>query len=288
MYGSVPDEAAAAASEAAPLTGVAAASAQSRRRKQLQLRLATAGLVAIAFAVGFALATRHSDGGESSSAASRSPADMRAGHKQPRVVLYQSSKLTGERVAQTSVQQLQPSKRTKQHSKKHARGRVTIDASKRYQEIQGFGAAFTDAATINFYKLPQAAQDAVMDAYFGKGGLGYSIGRVPMGSCDFSVDQYSFANVSGDYSLQHFDTSIAYDQKQRIPMLREAVKRTPDLKLFVSPWSPPAWMKVCFITLKRSERMRVLLLLLLLQQHAATLHAANRRLKRSLSSMRIS
>jgi glucosylceramidase len=242
MYGSVPDDAA-VATEAAPLTGTAAASAQSRRSKLLKLRLATAGLVAIAFGVGFAIATQYSSD-ESSGSASTAPADMRAGHKLPRVVLYQSSKLTGERVAQTSVQQLQPSKRSKQHSKKHARGRVTVDASKRHQEIQGFGAAFTDAATINFYKLPQSAQDAVMDAYFGKGGLGYSIGRIPMGSCDFSVDQYSFANVSGDYSLQHFDTSIAYDQKQRIPMLREAVKRTPDLKLFVSPWSPPAWMKV--------------------------------------------
>lgn len=31
----------------------------------------------------------------------------------------------------------------------------------------------------------------------------------------------------------------------QIPMILEALKREEDFRLFVSPWSPPAWMKVC-------------------------------------------
>ncbi|KAG5187979.1 Glucosylceramidase, family GH30 [Tribonema minus] len=125
----------------------------------------------------------------------------------------------------------------------YRRGRIDVDSTASYQEIVGFGAAFTDSATINFYKLPKEAQDFVIDAYFGPDGIGYTIGRIPMGSCDFSVEQYNYDDVPGDYSMEHFDNNIEYDQKQRVPMIKEALKRQPNLKLFMSPWSPPAWMK---------------------------------------------
>jgi glucosylceramidase len=97
---------------------------------------------------------------------------------------------------------------------------------------------------MNFYKLPTEAQDWVLDAYFGPEGIGYTIGRVPMGSCDFGTEQYNYDDVPGDYGMSHFDTAVQFDQRQRIPMLREALKRRPDMKIFTSPWSPPAWMKV--------------------------------------------
>ncbi|CAN0251052.1 unnamed protein product, partial [Ectocarpus fasciculatus] len=122
-------------------------------------------------------------------------------------------------------------------------GTVVVESDEKLQEIIGFGGAFTDAATINLFKLPEDVQEKVMDAYFGPNGIEYSVGRIPMGSCDFSVEQYSFDEVPGDYNLTHFDDGVEKDTAQRIPMLLEALARREDLKLFTSPWSPPAWMK---------------------------------------------
>ncbi|CAM9843061.1 unnamed protein product [Ascophyllum nodosum] len=82
-----------------------------------------------------------------------------------------------------------------------------------------------------------------MDAYFGPDGIEHSVGRIPMDSCDFSVEQYSFADVPGDYNLSYFDTDVEKDAEQRIPMIHEALKRQENLQLFISPWSPPKWMK---------------------------------------------
>ncbi|CAN0470097.1 unnamed protein product, partial [Ectocarpus sp. 12 AP-2014] len=123
-------------------------------------------------------------------------------------------------------------------------GTVVVESDEKLQEMIGFGGAFTDAATINFFKLPEDVQEQVMDAYFGPNGIEYSVGRIPMGSCDFSVEQYSFDEVPGDYNLTHFDDGVEKDTAQRIPMLLSALARREDLQLFTSPWSPPAWMKV--------------------------------------------
>lgn len=34
--------------------------------------------------------------------------------------------------------------------------------------------------------------------------LGYTVGRVPMNSCDFSVASYNFDNVTGDVDLLQY------------------------------------------------------------------------------------
>src|SRR5262249_15462888 len=44
-----------------------------------------------------------------------------------------------------------------------------------------------------------------------------------------------------DYPQQSF--SIAHDQAQILPLLREARAINPQVKVVASPWSPPAWMK---------------------------------------------
>ena len=55
-----------------------------------------------------------------------------------------------------------------------------------------------------------------MDAYFGPNGIEYTVGRIPMGSCDFSVEEYSFDDVPGDFNLTHFDDGVERDSAQRV------------------------------------------------------------------------
>lgn len=118
-----------------------------------------------------------------------------------------------------------------------------VDSSVRYQEIEGFGGAFTEAAALTFFKLPAERQAEVLTAYFDPArGHGYTLGRTHINSCDFSLGNYAYAEVDGDVELRHF--TVERDRRALIPLIRAAQQAAGrPLKLLASPWSPPAWMK---------------------------------------------
>jgi glucosylceramidase len=119
---------------------------------------------------------------------------------------------------------------------------VFADPSKTFQSFVGIGAAITDAAAETFYKLPADRQKEVMNAYFSpEKGIGYTLLRTNMNSCDFSSGSYTYVREN-DAALASF--SIDPDRKYKLPMIRQAMESAEaKLPLFISPWSPPAWMK---------------------------------------------
>ena len=109
-----------------------------------------------------------------------------------------------------------------------------------YQEMEGFGGAFTEATAVTLKKLSKENQDKILRLYFSKeDGIGYNIGRIHMNSCDFSEGNYACVEEN-DQTLDSFQ--INRDKQTVIPMLREAMKYG-EIQLFMSPWSPPAYMK---------------------------------------------
>lgn len=120
---------------------------------------------------------------------------------------------------------------------------IMLDANRTFQEIVGIGGAFTDAAAETFYKLPADKQAEILDAYFTTDkGIGYTLGRTHINSCDFSSDSYAYSETPGDKELKDF--SIDHDRKFRIPLIKEAMaKAGGKITMYASPWSPPAWMK---------------------------------------------
>lgn len=120
---------------------------------------------------------------------------------------------------------------------------ITIDESKTYQTIIGFGGSFTEAAAYNLSKMSPDKRAEVLTAYFDPvEGIGYTLCRTHINSADFSLDNYAYAEVDGDFDLKHF--TINRDRKWLIPMIKDAMAVDgADFKLFSSPWSPPAWMK---------------------------------------------
>lgn len=118
---------------------------------------------------------------------------------------------------------------------------VFVDPDFKYQKLIGIGGAITDASAETLYKMPKAKQQEILDAYYGKDGLGYTVVRTNMNSCDFSSDSYTYVDEN-DTSLKSF--SVAHDEKYKIPMIKEAQKRIgKNFTFYFSPWSPPAWMK---------------------------------------------
>ena len=120
---------------------------------------------------------------------------------------------------------------------------LLVDLGHSFQEMEGFGGAFTEAAAVTLHKASPEHQEEILRACFDPvHGLGYTLCRTHINSCDFSLGNYAHADRPGDLALQHF--TIDRDRRDLVPMIQAAQRlagRT--LKIFASPWSPPAWMK---------------------------------------------
>ncbi|OXG03100.1 glucosylceramidase [Flavobacterium araucananum] len=119
---------------------------------------------------------------------------------------------------------------------------ISIDPSKTFQTFLGIGGAITDASAEVFAKLSPKKQQEFLTAYYDKDkGIGYSLARTNIHSCDFSSESYTYIQ-EGDKELKTFN--IDHDRKYRIPLIKKAMETAGGkLTLFVSPWSPPAFMK---------------------------------------------
>ena len=119
---------------------------------------------------------------------------------------------------------------------------VFVDPTHSFQTLLGIGGAITDASAETFAKMPAKVQKQLLTAYYDKvNGIGYTLARTNIHSCDFSSASYTYVS-DGDKELKTF--SIDHDRQFRIPLIKQAIAATGGkLTLFVSPWSPPAWMK---------------------------------------------
>ncbi|CAD5225608.1 unnamed protein product [Bursaphelenchus okinawaensis] len=86
---------------------------------------------------------------------------------------------------------------------------LKVNSTAQLQKIIGFGGAITDAAT-SVYLKDNALKKVLLRQYYGPDGIEYSIGRVPIGSCDFSEGNWSYSETPDDYMLEHFGTDQDY------------------------------------------------------------------------------
>lgn len=157
--------------------------------------------------------------------------------KERSVTVYMSADSTDFRLSQTDIlsfaELIQPLE---------TQTCVFVNPDKKFQTFQGIGGAITDASAEVFAALPPARQQEFLDAYFSKDkGIGYTLLRTNIHSCDFSSASYTYVD-EGDADLKSF--SIEHDRQFKIPLIKKALEKIgQDAKLFVSPWSPPGFMK---------------------------------------------
>lgn len=119
---------------------------------------------------------------------------------------------------------------------------VFVNPSHTFQTFLGIGGALTDASAEVYAKLSPAKQKEFMTAYYDTvNGIGYTLGRTSIHSCDFSSGSFTYVK-EGDKELRSF--SIDHDRKFRLPFIKQAIKAAGGtLMMYASPWSPPAFMK---------------------------------------------
>ncbi|HTW81774.1 MAG TPA: glycoside hydrolase family 30 protein [Terracidiphilus sp.] len=129
-----------------------------------------------------------------------------------------------------------------QESSPSAGASIEIDPTRQFQSVLGFGGAFTDSSCYLLGRMEPSARRHVLEELYGDNGLRLSLGRTCIGSSDYSLTTYTFDDTAApDPELKHF--GIGHDRSYILPVLREALELRPDLFLFATPWSPPAWMK---------------------------------------------
>lgn len=116
-----------------------------------------------------------------------------------------------------------------------------LEAGETVKDHLGFGVAITPSSCYVLSQMEPAERRALLKRIYTHEGTNLSIGRLCIGACDYSPEIYSYDDVAGDTALEHF--SIERDERYVIPMIKEILSIRPDLFLFASPWSPPAWMK---------------------------------------------
>lgn len=127
----------------------------------------------------------------------------------------------------------------------NAKAIIEIDTTKRFQSIDGFGFALTGGSARLIHQLPSSQRDSLLkELFLPRPGLNISYLRVSIGASDLDDHVFSYVDLPAnqtDPDLAKF--SLDPDRAHLIPLLKEILAMSPDLKIMASPWSAPVWMK---------------------------------------------
>jgi glucosylceramidase len=119
---------------------------------------------------------------------------------------------------------------------------VEISPETERQTVMGWGGTIQEKHWESMKILSEAGQDSIMRALFDTSGCNITYLRLPIGCCDFDLNEapISLNETSGDYAMEHF--SLERDHKRKIPLINMAQAINPNIRFWGCPWSPPRWM----------------------------------------------
>lgn len=120
---------------------------------------------------------------------------------------------------------------------------ASVETSAKGTPFQAWGTTFNELDLDAFNLLTKEEQNSLMhNLYSPDGDLHFTHGRVSMNANDYAREWYSCSEIPGDFQLRYFN--IEHDKQNIIQLAKAAQKYCPALQLFMSPWSPPSWMKI--------------------------------------------
>lgn len=132
---------------------------------------------------------------------------------------------------------------------------ILIDQETNYQTLDGFGFTLSQGSAVHLLQMSAAARKNLLNELFGKGEgqIGISYLRLSVAASDLNETPFSYDDLSDSLATGQKDTTatdpellnfdLGPDRNDVIPILKEILAISPDIKLMASPWSPPAWMK---------------------------------------------
>lgn len=120
---------------------------------------------------------------------------------------------------------------------------LEINGSENGTALKAWGTTFNELDWDALQMLTPPVQQEIMHNLFAPDGdLKFTRGRISMNCNDYGRSWYSCDEVPGDFELRYFN--IDRDKRGIIPLIRAAQNQNPELTFWISPWSPPSWMKI--------------------------------------------
>ncbi len=117
----------------------------------------------------------------------------------------------------------------------HKKTSLKVNLKEQRQMMFGFGGALTPASAYVYHQMSKENKQKFLKAVYSKQGLNYNLGRVCIGSSDFSVSSYDYLNEDGSFNYAMEETLL-------FPFLDD-IYQYKKLKLMASPWTPPKQYK---------------------------------------------
>lgn len=106
-----------------------------------------------------------------------------------------------------------------------------------------WGMTFNELDYDALQMLPDNDRNTLLNKFFAPDGeMRFSLGRISPGANDYARSWYSCDETKGDLELRYFN--IDRDREAIIPFIHSAQKLNPQMTFWISPWSPPSWMKI--------------------------------------------
>ena len=135
---------------------------------------------------------------------------------------------------------------------------IEVDPKQTFQTVDGFGYALTGGSAQLLMHMDPAKRAALLHELFTTegDGIGVSYLRLTIGASDMNDHVFSYDDLAPidapntppwqrkyptDVDMAHF--SLAPDQADVIPILKQILAIDPHVKILASPWSAPLWMK---------------------------------------------
>jgi glucosylceramidase len=119
---------------------------------------------------------------------------------------------------------------------------IEVFPETQYQTVLGWGGTIQEKHWEAMKVLSDAGKDSVMRALFDTSGCNINFLRLPIGCCDFDLNEapISLNETAGDYQMTKF--SLHRDSTRKIPLIKMAQAINPNIRFWGCPWSPPRWM----------------------------------------------
>ncbi|WP_225409468.1 glycoside hydrolase family 30 beta sandwich domain-containing protein [Stigmatella hybrida] len=124
---------------------------------------------------------------------------------------------------------------------------LAVDPAVQYQTMLGIGTSMEESTIYNLSRMSLAKRTEVLKRLLDPAtGAGINLLRITFGASDFTARAFY---TYDDRPAGQTDPNLTYFSIQKdidyniISTLKQALAVNPNLKIFASPWSPPAWMK---------------------------------------------
>lgn len=123
---------------------------------------------------------------------------------------------------------------------------IYVDDTKRFQTMDGFGYTLTGGSAQLVARMNAVDRAQLLQELFAtnQNNIGVSYLRISIGASDLSDHVFTYDDLPAgktDPTLSQF--TLAEEQKELIPVLKQILKINPQIKILGSPWTPPIWMK---------------------------------------------